>query len=268
MPVNAKPENASCYEMTIPYEGGSRFIQVINKPVMKVGRRPGNDIILSERCVSGHHAEIRDLGNGEFEIVDLGSYNGTIVNGRKVQRERIKAGDVIEFGQLRTQIGGSTDPDVAGKLTVTVEELSQEVDRLSVQRDTCRYSLSQLQGEHERLEQAAREAGDAKLREEEILQNLRDQQDEEKKQLESIMSETGRIREERGQLLQQTEAMRQTLAELEERKAQLIQEVRELDGTRKSSMEKTASVSTLKTPDSDGGADSVGLNPLTPRPVG
>jgi hypothetical protein len=76
---------------------GSR-IQLGEEPV-RVGRLPDCAIALSDSQVSRHHAEIRISENG-FEVVDLGSLNGTTVNGAKVQGEHaLKDGDVINVGE-------------------------------------------------------------------------------------------------------------------------------------------------------------------------
>ena len=47
---------------------------------------PGNDLVVPDLSVSREHAELRNLGDGRYEIVDLGSHNGTFVNGRHVAR--------------------------------------------------------------------------------------------------------------------------------------------------------------------------------------
>ncbi len=74
-------------------------------PVL-VGRNPGNDLQLSveiDLTVSGNHAEIRKDGQG-FTLFDLGSSNGTLVNGQKIERVRLKDGDVIQFGLNGPQV--------------------------------------------------------------------------------------------------------------------------------------------------------------------
>ncbi|MEM7260712.1 MAG: FHA domain-containing protein [Planctomycetota bacterium] len=48
--------------------------------------------------VSGRHSEIVANGEGGFEIVDLGSTNGTWVNGEEITRSPLKSGDEIELG--------------------------------------------------------------------------------------------------------------------------------------------------------------------------
>ena len=76
---------------------GSR-IQLGEDPV-RIGRLPDCAIALSDSQVSRHHAEIR-IGEQGFEVVDLGSLNGTTVNGAKLQGEHALAdGDVINVGE-------------------------------------------------------------------------------------------------------------------------------------------------------------------------
>lgn len=63
------------------------------------GRAPDNSLRFSdsERRVSSHHAEIR-LNNDHYVIRDLGSTNGTMINGRRVVTTELAADDLIEFG--------------------------------------------------------------------------------------------------------------------------------------------------------------------------
>src|SRR4051794_40628163 len=76
---------------------GSR-IQLAEDPV-RIGRLPDCAIALSDSQVSRHHAEVR-IGENGFEVVDLGSLNGTTVNGAKVQGEQALAdGDMIGVGE-------------------------------------------------------------------------------------------------------------------------------------------------------------------------
>ena len=51
---------------------------------LRIGRTPDNDLVLPDLDVSRHHAELRRSPNGAYEIVDLGSHNGTFVNGKRV----------------------------------------------------------------------------------------------------------------------------------------------------------------------------------------
>jgi ABC transport system ATP-binding/permease protein len=70
----------------------------IASKVMKIGRRPDNDIVVSDLGVSKQHAELRTSATGRFQIIDLGSHNGTFVNGTRVNQAELKDGDIIAIG--------------------------------------------------------------------------------------------------------------------------------------------------------------------------
>jgi len=68
-----------------------------------IGRLPDCDVVLGDTNVSRRHAEIRpaDDGSGGFLVTDLGSTNGTKVNGVAVQRHLLHHGDEITVGVTR-----------------------------------------------------------------------------------------------------------------------------------------------------------------------
>ncbi|WP_092401426.1 FHA domain-containing protein [Candidatus Ichthyocystis sparus] len=70
---------------------------LVNKDCIRVGRRHGNDCILSDPSVSGYHAEIHSTFSGHY-IKDLSSTNGTFINDKLVSFTRIKPDDVIRLG--------------------------------------------------------------------------------------------------------------------------------------------------------------------------
>ena len=75
---------------------GSR-IQIALDPIT-IGRHPDCDVVLNDQEVSRQHAEVR-REDGEFLIVDLGSLNGTKVNGAGVKSSRpLEDGDTIAIG--------------------------------------------------------------------------------------------------------------------------------------------------------------------------
>lgn len=65
-----------------------------------IGRALDNDLVLESSDVSRHHARI-EHGQEGYRIVDLGSTNGTRINGERVQSGVLRDGDEIEFGSLR-----------------------------------------------------------------------------------------------------------------------------------------------------------------------
>jgi len=75
-----------------------RTVYEINRGVTSIGRHEGNDIVLVDLSVSGHHAKIRYEEDGYF-IYDFASTNGTRINGRKIYRKRVQDGDIIQIGE-------------------------------------------------------------------------------------------------------------------------------------------------------------------------
>ncbi|MCS6822415.1 MAG: FHA domain-containing protein [Microscillaceae bacterium] len=69
----------------------------LNKPTITIGRNPNNDIMIPEQTVSGFHATIT-IENGSFILTDRNSTNGTFVNGSRIVRHLLKAGDIIKLG--------------------------------------------------------------------------------------------------------------------------------------------------------------------------
>lgn len=69
---------------------------------LRLGRSPDNDVILRDPATSGHHARVERRGD-QFWIVDLGSTNGTLVNGEPVQERQLNHGDRITIGQNAVQ---------------------------------------------------------------------------------------------------------------------------------------------------------------------
>ena len=65
---------------------------------MKIGRKPGCEIVLDNLAVSGEHANVFTIGEDSF-IQDLNSTNGTFVNNKRVVKHHLRNGDSISIGQ-------------------------------------------------------------------------------------------------------------------------------------------------------------------------
>lgn len=70
---------------------------------ISIGRHPGNDIQLDCEKVSREHTLIRRCGS-ILLLVDLGSVNGTCVNGFRVERSELKDGDLLRIGDYLCQV--------------------------------------------------------------------------------------------------------------------------------------------------------------------
>lgn len=76
-----------------------------------IGRAPDNTLPLPESEVSRRHAIIHPQGSGEYRLVDLGSANGTYVNGQRIsQAVRLQNEDVIRIGKRELQFFHSSVP--------------------------------------------------------------------------------------------------------------------------------------------------------------
>ena len=81
-------------------------LSVIYRPeqtTVRIGRAPDNDLVIDDLLVSRYHAELQVGTDGTAEISDVGSHNGTFVNGQLVDRAAVRELDVIGIGhhQLR-----------------------------------------------------------------------------------------------------------------------------------------------------------------------
>jgi pSer/pThr/pTyr-binding forkhead associated (FHA) protein len=76
---------------------GARFLIAEDK--CSIGRSPESAIFLDDVTVSRSHAEIIRSGKG-FQILDLGSLNGTYVNNGSVKTVELKTGDEIQVGKF------------------------------------------------------------------------------------------------------------------------------------------------------------------------
>jgi len=75
----------------------------LSGPVI-IGRSPDADLVIADDFVSSTHAKIVPAGDGHV-LEDLGSTNGTLVNGQPATRPLpIAAGDIIELGQNRLEV--------------------------------------------------------------------------------------------------------------------------------------------------------------------
>lgn len=83
-----------------------------------VGRAPECDIYLDDAGVSRQHARLRPLDYG-VEVEDLGSTNGSFINGQRVTVGIAGVGDEVAFDQLRFRIGDRRAPPPARKSTST-----------------------------------------------------------------------------------------------------------------------------------------------------
>ena len=88
---------------------GNYFLE---KERFSIGRKPTCDIQINDQGVSKEHAIILTVGNDQI-LEDLGSTNGTHINGNGVKRQILQNGDVIEVGRYRLKfVNNKATPDM------------------------------------------------------------------------------------------------------------------------------------------------------------
>ena len=75
--------------------------------LLRIGRDPSNDLVIPDLSVSREHAELRNLGDRRYEIVNLDSHNGTFVNGQRISgATTVTEQDLIGIGRATFRLFG------------------------------------------------------------------------------------------------------------------------------------------------------------------
>lgn len=115
---------------------GKRQIYRKLKGVFTIGRSSRSDLVIKGNGISRNHAEVRAMDNGQYFVLDVGSRNGTFVNGTRVSGSRLlRSGDLIAIGDCELSFLNSEDLErSAVPTTVTTSETTDVrlEDRLAV----------------------------------------------------------------------------------------------------------------------------------------
>jgi len=95
---HADPDMNEKHKLVICREGEIVRECFIGKHDIHIGRKNSNDIQLNDLAMSGKHACISSI-SGHIYIEDLGSTNGTTVNGKHIKKAILDHGDIIQVGQ-------------------------------------------------------------------------------------------------------------------------------------------------------------------------
>ncbi|WP_405640644.1 FHA domain-containing protein [Streptomyces sp. NBC_00019] len=97
---------------------------------VRIGRAADNDLVIDDLVVSRRHAELRAHPDGTYEIADLGSHNGTYLNGGPVTRAQLGPGDVVGIGHSAFCLVGDELQEYVdtGEVSLDVQDLSVAVD--------------------------------------------------------------------------------------------------------------------------------------------
>ena len=108
-PPDAPPEAPAKPQVQFGPSVDVRPTQRLRLPaeVMRIGRARDNDLALADDMeVSKQHAELRKSQTGGYEIIDLGSHNGTFINGERVARKILTESDIVSIGRSTFRLAG------------------------------------------------------------------------------------------------------------------------------------------------------------------
>ncbi|WP_328483797.1 ATP transporter ATP-binding protein/permease [Streptomyces sp. NBC_00377] len=106
-------------------------VRALPPRTVRIGRAADNDLVVDDLVVSRRHAELRELPGGGHEIADLGSHNGTYLNGLPVTRAPLGPGDVVGIGHSAFCLVGDLLQEYVdtGEVSLDVQDLTVTVDR-------------------------------------------------------------------------------------------------------------------------------------------
>ncbi|MFF4294642.1 FHA domain-containing protein [Streptomyces vinaceus] len=129
-PVGARPSSVSHPSLTGTFRRPTTVRPLPARTAVSIGRAPANDLVIDDLVVSRRHAELRALADGTYEIADLGSHNGTFLNGIRTDRAPVTEGDVIGIGHTALCLVGDQLQEYVdtGEVSLDVQELAVAVD--------------------------------------------------------------------------------------------------------------------------------------------
>jgi len=85
-------------------DSGSRYLSLVGGNCWTFGRGDDNNFVLPDRWISRNHAMLQQVETGEFYLIDMGSRNGSFVNGRRVSIPvTLQNSDRLTFGQTELE---------------------------------------------------------------------------------------------------------------------------------------------------------------------
>ncbi len=114
----ANSSNGRKAQLVIVEKGEGEIKKIeLNRDLITLGRGKDNDITISNRSVSRHHARVVSK-EGQFIFYDLGSANGTFLNGHKIDKRVLEDGDILYLGRKAVKLryrevdGSSSDSEI------------------------------------------------------------------------------------------------------------------------------------------------------------
>jgi pSer/pThr/pTyr-binding forkhead associated (FHA) protein len=102
----------------------NRPVQELGEEKLTIGRLADNTLQIEDASVSSHHAEIVFEG-GQHHLNDLGSTNGTFVNGEQISAAILRHGDEVRFGNIETVFTGDAEVAISQPLPESQAAVAQ-----------------------------------------------------------------------------------------------------------------------------------------------
>ncbi|MPN01957.1 hypothetical protein SDC9_149170 [bioreactor metagenome] len=127
-------------KLTVLHEKLRGKVFELNKDQMTIGRRDGNDIVIKDSSLSGHHADILRVQHGNktvYVLRDCDSTNGTRINNIPITEQELKNSDIILFGGVEVLFDSNDGAETqVGSTTVTIDISQLDSNTSTVPRMT------------------------------------------------------------------------------------------------------------------------------------
>jgi ABC transport system ATP-binding/permease protein len=120
-------------------------VMSVRSTVLKIGRAADNDVVVADLSVSRYHAELRRSLRGSYEIVDLGSHNGTYLNGQRITASPVTEIDIVGVGPATFQLVGDELQEFidTGDISLSARELTVTLSSGRVLLDHVSFPLGE-----------------------------------------------------------------------------------------------------------------------------
>lgn len=106
-----------------------------DEPSIKIGRATNNEVVLYSAVVSRHHVEIKKSGDGEWEVVNLGS-NGTYIDGKRIEQTKAVDGMIVRLASSGPKILIKIESDLDREQSNSDDERSRSRRQPKSSKDT------------------------------------------------------------------------------------------------------------------------------------
>ncbi|MEU2432494.1 FHA domain-containing protein [Streptomyces sp. NPDC007861] len=133
-PATLRPSAAHPSAVSVPSATGTfrqpTSVRPLPARTVRIGRAADNDLVIDDLVVSRRHAELRARPDGTYEIADIGSHNGTYLNGRRVTRAPVTENDIVGIGHSTFCLVGDQLQEFvdSGEVSLDVQDLAVSVD--------------------------------------------------------------------------------------------------------------------------------------------